>query len=1024
MSYSKLILQDSVDIVWPLDDLTATGSYSNSINFVNEIVPGFSASVNINNTNVINNPIVFGGGTSLSLSSSAVGLSIPAINRFSELYKNKNSCIEFWFKTSKMFSTEQTIFKKRNHQNIGLFIKDNYLMFRYGTTASYIEVSADLESSDDSTHLILSKSPSSLTMILNGISYSNPLPQNFSLEKDNNHIDNDYLDFYGPANDSWIVDSIALYSNLLSENDAKRHYVYGLGKNIGQDIFYHRGGSFYNLSTIDTEKLLKINWRYPQEWLNIDVGNLRHENDGLKSLYFSDPTFYSYDDNIIKNNNEISFRSSTGSTALASYIDVKELFNKIDSGASPLFVKIKLDGPLPKEGSSQRVLTYGLTPDKEIMHFDLHNNTGSYQFKIQAFNFSTSFDIVNASSQPDIFIGFSFSNKSLFYFSQTGSAVYTASFNYYDAFGFGLDPLINYFPPAPNSVVRIGSKLLYDKNSFSENIPSVEQFYGTFKKLFVYDTSFSSSINFSHLDLYNDSKYQISYDSNLDRFKTFTHGTANFNIYAINMAEFIDDSTQKMGSNIINFGYPDVQSSSQVQLFVTHLNYSGSVIYPKTLLKQDNFLNFINNINLSGTYLKFDIEVRAKDSSYYPPKIKQFNLETYKNNNGQVIIRDDSGSKYKIYPSSASTVYLPEIKRTPAIYLSDSSGIKINNSLVEFTENFSPKPLDPRTIKGLVLWLDSRFVNGLDSINPFDDSKVITWKDLSGNNFDAIQPNSSSAPTFRIQSLNILTSNQGNGSESGSMENILKVNCSASSSPDGAIQGLRSIKIIPSGTSVDSYVDLGRNTASFTLAPNQSYSVLGSIKLLRPQTASYLHENSRKIVIYTTNGVTETFTASTSAASNSASTTNLYVEFTTASNVIGSSIRCYNGSFSQEDVVYWDNIAVYPKQSGSYVNEWKIPLTSFNDSAVVKFNQMSSLTSTASAGPISSLYTVSRQFTDGSSNRLSLNITSGSYSQSNIKLESASSGGDYSAVVLFNAELTNSNKTLIEEWLRESFNLD
>lgn len=1024
MSYSRIILQDSVDIVWPLDDLTPTSSYSNSINFSSSILQSFTASVNVDRTNVVNNPIVFGGGLSLSLSSSSVGLSLPAINRFSELYENKNSCIEFWFKPSHLSSTEQTIFRKRNYPNVGLFIKDNYLMFRYGTSASYIEVSADLDSSDDSNHLVLSKTPTALTMILNGISYSNTLPQNFSLDKDINHADNDYLDFYGPLNNSWIVDSIAYYSNLLSENDAKRHYVYGLGKNIGQDVFYHRGGNLYNLSTIDTEKLIKINWTYPQEWLNVNLSNLRHENDGLKSLYFSDPMFYSYDNNITKNNDSISFKSSTGSTTLASYIDVKELFNKIDSGQNPLFIKVKLDGPLPKENSSQRVLTYGLTPDKEVMHFDLYNNTGSYQFKIQAFNLSTSFNIINAESQPDIFIGFSFSNKSLFYFSQTGSPIYTASFNYYDAFGFGLDPLINYFPPASNAVVRIGSRLLYDKNNFSENIPGIDQFYGTFKKLFIYDSSFSSSVNFSHLDSYNNSKYAITYSSDLDRFKTFSYGTANFNIYGIDMAEFIDDSTQKIGSNVINFGYPDINSSSQVQLFVTHLNYSGSVIYPKTLLGQNNFLSFINNKNLSGTYLKFDIEVRSEDSSYYPPKIKYFNLETYKNNDGKVSMRDDSGSRYTIYPSSASTVYLPEIKRTPTVYLTDNSGVKVNNSIIEFTENISPKPLDPRTIDGLVLWLDSRFINGLDSINPIDDSKVNVWKDLSGNNFDAIQSDSASAPTFRIQSLNILANNQGNGGEDGSTNNILSINCSASPSSEGAVQGLRAIKVTPSGTSVDSYIDLGRNTASFTLAPNQSYSVVGSIKMLRPQTASYLHSDSRKIVIYTTDGITETFTASTSAASNAASTTSLYAEFTTGSNVLGASIRCYNGSFSADDVVYWDNIAVYPKQSGSYVNEWKLPLTSFNDSPVVKFNKMASIYSVASAGPISSLYTVSRQFTDGSNNTLSIDFVSGSYSYSYVSIESASWWGDYAAVLLFNSELTNSNKTLIEEWLKESFNID
>lgn len=1034
MSYSKLILRDSAEIVWPLDDITESSSVSRPINFLYNNSYALSASINAANSNIIHTPIVFGGGKSLSLTSSAVGLSIPALGRFSELYSNKNSCISFWLQIDGLTTQERTIFKKRNFNNVGLFLKDNYLTFKYGTSASYIEVSGDISNPEEPNHILIGKTPSSLLMMINGIPYVSKNFNSVSLDKDDNHIDNDYLDFYGTNTNSWIVDSISFYSNILSENDAKRHYVYGLGKNIGDDIFHHRGGTIYNFSNISTEKLLNINWRYPQQWINATLSDLNNDIFGISSIQFNEPDFYYYSSEILTASNNISFRNNSGSISSAAYIDITSLFNKIGSGDYPFFIKVKLDGPLPKTSEKQRIISIGDKPDQEILQFNLYNDSASYKLLIESYNSSSvAFNIYDINSAPYIYIGMKFSDHSTFYFTQTGSAIQSAEFNYSNLNNYGLDPLVQYFPLSDSKIIRIGSAISYDKTNYSTSLPSVSQFGGSFEKFMVHQKDFTASVSYAYLDNYKKARYQVSFDSSLNRFKTYSYGNGTFNIHAIDMAEFITDDNQRIGANIINIGYPDIVSSSQVMFYVTHLDYNENILYPKTKINQINYLNFINNIDLSGTYLKFDFEIYSQDSNYYPPRIKNFTMETYKTNDNNILMRHDDGEKYTLYQTS-SIVYLPEIKRTPNIFLTKYSGIKLSKTFADFKDDFASQPLDPRTIDGLVLWLDSRFINGLNSINPVDDSKIRRWKDLSGNNFDATafvlwdiggNPDYYAlAPTFRVQSLNILTNNQGNGAENGTLENILPVNCSAFSSPDGAVQGLRGIKVTPSGTSVDSYINLGKNTASFTLAPNQSYSVVGSIKMLRPQTASYLHPDSRKIVIYTTNGVTETFTASTSAASNAASTTNLYAEFTTGSNVLGASIRCYNGSFSANDVVYWDNIAVYPKQSGSYVNEWKLPLTSFNDSPVVKFNKMASIYSVASAGPISSLYTVSRQFTDGSNNTLSIDFVSGSYSYSYVSIESASWWGDYAAVLLFNSELTNSNKILIEDWLRESFNID
>jgi hypothetical protein len=355
--------------------------------------------------------------------------------------------------------------------------------------------------------------------------------------------------------------------------------------------------------------------------------------------------------------------------------------------------------------------------------------------------------------------------------------------------------------------------------------------------------------------------------------------------------------------------------------------------------------------------------------------------------------------------------------------MSNESGVKVSKTIIDLTENIAPKPLDPRTIPGLVAWYDSRFINGLGATNPQDDSKISIWQDLSGNNYHAVQSVSASAPVFRSQSLNILTNNQSNGGESGDVANIIGVNCSASPSVDGAVSGNRGIGLYPNNTSVNSYMELGRNTASMTILANQSYSVVGSIKLLKPQTASYLHANARGVAIYIDSGSGMTLTASAISASNSIGTYKLYSEFTSPSVVFDASIRFYNGSFSDGDIVYWDNMAIYPRQSGSYTASWASPLTSFNDMPIVKFNGISKIQSSASAGPLMTLYSLYREFQEDSSNVFEMYIKSGSYTNSNTIVGGSNFVGDYAAVILYSGVHDNSTRFLIEGWLEESFNL-
>lgn len=1076
MSYSKLILQDSANIVWPLDDISQSSSISQSINFLSSNPFAYSASINTSSTDVIEVPILFGGGKALNFTSSAVGLSLPALDRFSELYKNKNSCISFWIQVDQLTTTERLIFKKRGTDNVSLLIKDNYLIFRYGKNNDYMEVSGYLNNPEEPNHIVLVKTPESIFIIINGNTFSPIESNNISLDKDNSHNNNNYLDFYGPSIGSWVIDSIAIYSNILNESSAKRHYVYGLGKNFGDDIFYARGGSIYNLSTIDTEKLFRANWRYPQEWYSATINNLNNSVIGIQPVNFSEPDFYTYESNIQTASNRISFRTTSGSVSAGSYIDITSLFRKIGTGENPFFVKVKLDGPLPNNFVKQRIMSIGEKPDNEIIKFNLYNNSGSYQLMVETITSSSvTFNIENIQSKPSIYLGMQFIGDSIFYFSQEGSSLVSASLNYSDVDGYGLDPLTPYFPLSSNKLIRIGSAISYDRNNFSVDLPSVEQFGGSFESLLVHDKEFTSSVSHAYLDNYRNSAYKITFDSNLNRFKAFTYGDVTFNIHAINISEFITDTEQKIGANIISVGYPDIISSSQVLVYVTHLDYSASVIYPKTRIYQNNYLPFINNKNISGTYLKFDIEVYSEDSNYYPPIITNFVMETYKANDNKVVIRSDSANSYTLH-QSASSIYLPDIKRTPNIFITKFSGLKLFNSVADFTDTFSGKPLDPTTIPSLKLWLDSRFINGLGKTQPIDDSRVSYWKDLSFNNNDAYQLTASVSPIFRIQSQNLFTNNQANGTESGETNGIVSINSIAQSSSDGVISGRKSIKIIPNESSIDSYINMNHNTASISVSANQSYSVLGTVTVPRVQSASALHNISRGIAVYTFDGNSLSFTAS-SQANNIPGEYNLKTTFTTSSATKYAEIRFYNGSYKTSDIIYWDNLGLYSYTSSAITSSWSIPGVSLNDMPVIKFNGNERLLSTASSNQPYTLYLVARSFNEGnligytasglslysasgyfytksvlplltaSYNNLfniySISVTSGSADiyinnnlvasntigqskLSNIIIGSGKEGsfsGDICAVLLYSEKHNSSVRTLVNEWLEESFNI-
>jgi hypothetical protein len=1104
VSYSKLILKDYADIVWPLDDIGPNATFSSAINFLDTNPSALSASINTNATQVQEVPMIYGGGKLLQFTSSAVCLSVPAMGRFSELYKDKNSVITFWIKINQSSTQEQIIFKKRGEDNLGLFIQNNYLIFKFGTNDKVSRVVCPITELNEPHYISVSVGPGYQSIMIDGIEKTERIDNSVFPPYSNYSKDTDVIDFYGPSEGVWEIDSPALFPNAINFSTAKRHYVYGLGKWIDDGLFFSRGGNIYNFTTIETQKAAEISWDFPEQWKLYKFNDLQADDSGIGPILLDPPELQSFDNNIDKTDNSIKFFSNE--RTLTSYIDIANIYQKILDGSYPFFVKICLDGPLPVDGLEQRIISYGNLPDQEIFNIDLINDNDEYKIRLTSSEYtaSASFNITGISSSPDIYVGFGFSSKSDFYFSQNGSAIQTASFSEImiqeeDEEELGeeeiiIDPLSDFFPPDLDNRVRIGGSFLYDLRTSSPDQPiDFKQFCGTFKKFIVINPSHLEEIQtFEDLDSYKKMRYGFIYNSSENRFIVSTYGSGEFNIHPPDMAEIIDDDTFVIGANVIDVGYPDVTSASNVVFNVTQYSYSGSVIHGPDRLDKLTHLGYLNNTNLDGKYLNFSFEIYAEDTFVYPPKISYFHMDTYKNDNGSVTLKDDAGVPYKIYPSSSSTIYLPESRLTPNVFLKENSGIKIKENFVEFQENFYPIPLDPRDIPGLVLWLDSRNPLGLRRSTYNDDEKISRWLDLSDNGFDAVQNSIENQPVYRAQSINLFTVEQLSGINSGSQAVSASV---VSSTINSFGSGIQSFELKPNNTSIDSYLPIENNSASITVFPNQSYTVVGTITLNKRQTASALSEYARSVVVYNTSGSVQTIAAASSPANNVAGSQSLSVTFSTDSTTTGAVVRYYNGSFSPDDTVYWSNLGLYSISSsvafgsgGSAstdmpIFEWAFPLTEPNDHPVIKFNGINTFMETAaSVSQPYTMFVVGRAFNDGvfvgyTASGASLYsydgnyyISSGSaqpqtpstndYNIYTIQVNSGSARffingdpssiketgqnnidgliigkgtlldnsenyllGDISSIVLYSGALTYQERSAVENWLDESYNL-
>ena len=269
MSYSQLIQKDNPAGFWSLDETSSTTAYSHG--FIvdankSKLYNGtYSSSVNGSDFKSIL-PIVYGGKSSISILNSGT-ITIPSLYKLS-LYDSGNpSSIEFWVKVSSSSSTEKVIMYKGDvgDPEVKISLINDYLVYTIGTSSNKKSVSVNIDSVNKPLHIVASYSKSEIILTVNGVSKSKSL-YNHSSYFNITYINNDFK-FQKPSGiDILQIDSIALYSYVMTRQQALRHFIYGCGYNIPTEFVDKNNGVYYNFSMDNHQDIKKYEFGGSNPW--------------------------------------------------------------------------------------------------------------------------------------------------------------------------------------------------------------------------------------------------------------------------------------------------------------------------------------------------------------------------------------------------------------------------------------------------------------------------------------------------------------------------------------------------------------------------------------------------------------------------------------------------------------------------------------------------------------------------------------------------------------------------------------
>ena len=315
MSYSALVLNDSPEAIWSLEEQSGTVVYPDA--FI--IDPNYNGSYNSGKFLISKVPIVYSGKSSICNNGAFTGsanysadnkmFQIPSIGKFSSATKNKSYTLEFWMNLDLDESSlssgassrigESQIVKISGSTTSGLYIRDlDYLVFKIGDNGyKTVESAINVESFKNPLHIMVVYTPFSIQIFVNGIpgTLGNINENIFGDEESRN------IEFLFPnrisSSSSYFsnvsYDTVVIYSQALNSLIAKRHYIYGLGYSVPKYTIKSIGGVQYETNMQITTPLKQINYLNSETWSSrTSLENLQYTNDNLSTLKYNNQDLY------------------------------------------------------------------------------------------------------------------------------------------------------------------------------------------------------------------------------------------------------------------------------------------------------------------------------------------------------------------------------------------------------------------------------------------------------------------------------------------------------------------------------------------------------------------------------------------------------------------------------------------------------------------------------------------------------------------------------------------------------------
>lgn len=382
MSYSALILKDSPEAIWSMDELSGNIAYADA--FINsETYNGAYVAGKYTRSFI---PITFGGKTCITskgaytgaanYSSSNKMFSIPSLGKFSSQTRGVPHTLEFWMNLSLDASQlsggavartgESKIVGLSGDTSTGLYVRDlDYLVFKIGDNSSnrIYESSVHIPNFNTPLHIMAIYTTYSIQLIVNGVS------GNVSIIEDNifgaeqtrtidflfpNRLNSSSQYFEGVS-----YDTIAIYPTALNASVAKRHYVYGLGYNVPKYLYKSLGGIPYETNLQQTQPLKQINYLDYNSWSNRAIlNNLSSNSDNLSTVSYNNHSLELSSTDVSKTKNDMHHLISSESFIkfpenCYSYLEINNYESITEGNTKKIESVFRIDGSHATSGDQQ-----------------------------------------------------------------------------------------------------------------------------------------------------------------------------------------------------------------------------------------------------------------------------------------------------------------------------------------------------------------------------------------------------------------------------------------------------------------------------------------------------------------------------------------------------------------------------------------------------------------------------------------------------------------------------------------------